>query len=120
MASSHPDGASVWIAPGSQHICLVVDPGGGTAAFDCNSVAAAESGGLFVTLQGGPGVADQEDEIIGLAPDATGSVAVVLADGTAQSLRIDDGIYSARATGLASLRVGTGTTARSFAIAEPG
>jgi hypothetical protein len=110
---------SAWVVAGTTVVCLVVDSGGGVAAFDCNTTAAAETGALVLTTAANPAQASGPVTVVGVAPDAVRGVSIRTATGATIDPTIDSGVYSARIADRANLTVDMGPSSFSYAIAAP-
>jgi hypothetical protein len=84
-------GNGVWVVPGTSQVCISSGGGGGCSSPTSGPGPSADDGGLFVTQ--GPTV-DQQDSIFGLAPDGNSTVRVGFANGSSQSVPVQDNVYA--------------------------
>jgi hypothetical protein len=82
----------VWLVPGRDGICTFVQhpyaegPGGG-----CDPISKVETGVSATTVTASPG----HVEVFGVVPDGVTEVQLSLADGSTETLQVNDNVYSA-------------------------
>jgi hypothetical protein len=83
----------VWVLPGNGALCLrVVDPGGGDAVA-CQTTDNAQAGMLVGSLQ--PTLSGSGGAFVyGLAPDGVNQVTVTGANGSSQTVAVNDNVYA--------------------------
>jgi hypothetical protein len=97
-----------WVVPGDGSICLIaegnvgaVDDALGGAACEADAGATVGQLEMVAASEGAPGTL----LVVGVVPDGVASVSLTLADGTTQTLSVNDNVYMAEVQGGASPEV---------------
>jgi hypothetical protein len=80
-----------WVAPGRDSICTFVQPPGASGpGGGCSPVSKVEVGASATTITSSP----DHVEVFGLVPDGVTRVELQLADGSTQSISVEENAYS--------------------------